>query len=252
MRPEFSPVFSAPMAARLAARAELVYDPPEEISRHVPRVIWLDVDGTQVMIVPPGPGQDWTEVVFRGTQVTSAWAQKAPLEAWRDIRANLQSWKTPWPEGGRVHAGYKEAVDDVADDVIGLLRRYGDAPMVYTGHSLGGVLATLMAARHPPAATYTFGAPSPGNRAFWQGVTTPLHRVVLAGDIAPKYPRPWWGYAQSPEYIHLDAQGRAELREWRWWDAAIVPFTAKGLYAGLRRHAVGGYRRLLELPRDIF
>ena len=39
-------------------------------------------------------------------------------------------------------------------------------PLFYTGHSLGGALATLAASLRPPCAVYTFDAPRMGDAAF--------------------------------------------------------------------------------------
>ena len=68
------------------------------------------------------------------------------------------------------------------------------APIVVTGHSLGGALAVL-AARHlaeeglPVAAVYTFGMPRPGSadwaRDYDQRLGTATYRLVLGEDIVP-------------------------------------------------------------------
>ncbi len=115
-----------------------------------------------------------TLLVFRGTEPSQM----------ADVVADLKTWKTPladrgWPaEWGSAHAGFVEAFESVEPlllQKLGEVAERGDRIWI-TGHSLGGGLATLMAARLlrardegldlELAGLYTFGSPRVGNKAF--------------------------------------------------------------------------------------
>src|SRR5258708_4320788 len=72
-----------------------------------------------------------------------------------------------------------------------------DGQLIFTGHSLGGALAVLAAARAAAArraisAVYTFGMPRTGNAAFADDYNRRLgdrtYRLVYGSDIVPTVP----------------------------------------------------------------
>lgn len=118
-------------------------------------------------------------LVFRGTHDL------------RDWLSNLNALPVDWPDGGRVHRGFVEALDQVWESVVVALKETASnaGSILYTGHSLGGALAILAAARRPPSALYTYGAPRVGDTAF--GLTlqqVPFHRLVNDRDLVPSLP----------------------------------------------------------------
>src|SRR5580704_14872808 len=75
---------------------------------------------------------------------------------------------------GRVHLGFSSVLRRSWNKVENILQEVPDKPLFLTGHSMGGALAVLTACRlekmgRPPMATYTFGAPRVGDRAFCAG-----------------------------------------------------------------------------------
>ena len=66
---------------------------------------------------------------------------------------------------GRVHCGFQEAVDAVAEPLVGILKQQVLKPLFITGHSLGAAMAFLFAARllrtktYTVRGLYTFGSP---------------------------------------------------------------------------------------------
>jgi lipase len=56
-----------------------------------------------------------------------------------DLRGRGRSNRLPGPYGMAAHA----------DDCAGVIRGAGDRPLVVVGHSMGGFVATVLAARHP-------------------------------------------------------------------------------------------------------
>jgi hypothetical protein len=119
-------------------------------------------------------------LVFRGTV--------GSLEAWLP---NFYSRPAPWaapPHRGHVHRGFQLCFEEIwplLEPALAVLKR----PLFYTGHSLGGALAVLTAARKPPMAAYTFGAPRIGDRAFVDQLQDrAIYRVYTARDIVPTMP----------------------------------------------------------------
>ncbi len=176
-------------------------------------------------------------LVFRGTQVTEQWS-------WTDIKTNLQRGKVQWLTGGKVHRGYGAALISVWHEISDNLN---GSPLTITGHSLGGVLATL-ASTLTDAPAITFGAPAVGDGAFADRLKA-VTRVVRDGDIAPKYPRWWRGYRHGGDYVQINRDGELVSRDWNTWsDSLILPFTSEGVIAGVRRHSIKRYEDLLASP----
>ena len=94
---------------------------------------------------------------------------------------------------GRVHHGFSSALRRTWPKVAGVLDAAHGKPLFLTGHSMGGALAVLTAARlaradRPPIATYTFGAPRVGDATFCAGYALPTYRVVNRLDFVPEMP----------------------------------------------------------------
>lgn len=120
-----------------------------------------------------------------------------------DLRKDLDAKLVP-AEHGRVHRGFRDALELVWDTLEP--RLCGRAPLL-AGHSLGGALAVLAAARLPRVrAVYTFGAPRVGDAAFRDALDLPLHRVVNNNDLVPRLPP--LPYRHAGALWYLDAGGR--------------------------------------------
>lgn len=131
-------------------------------------------------------------LVFRGTS--------GRLTNWL---TNLDLIMRPWPTGGKVHRGFKSSFMALWDAVDAALRRV-EKPLFYTGHSLGGALATLAASLHPPQAVYTFGAPRIGDAAFAASLSgVPIFNVSNPRDIVPELPPSgrWWRFTHAGTMI---------------------------------------------------
>lgn len=194
----------------------------------------FDEGSTQASLVT---GEGFAVLVFRGTQGLRDW--------WTNLRIGTRTW----PPGGKVHEGFLRALHKVrkpiADALVGI-----DTPIFVTGHSLGGALATLSASLQPFAACYTFGAPRVGDRAFYDSLQCPLHRVVNDRDLVPALPPERLGYAHGGELHHIRADGslvqnpteqeieaaRSSLDDRRWFEP----------HEALTDHAPTNYSALLE------
>ena len=224
------------LAAILARYSELAYQQPEAVAAALPdaKVTFVDRDDSQAYIIETDAH---TAVAFRGTQVFSGLSVA-------DIASNLWIRRKPWPPG-KVHRGYREAILDIAHE-INVVLHAPKRPIYFTGHSMGGALATLASTLSTgPTAAYTFGAPRVGNRAFVAALRN-LYRFVHADDIAPKYPLPI-GYLHGGEAWHLTEDG-ALIKGGSVFDQLIIPFTGKGIAKGVLDHRVGMYARKLARP----
>lgn len=115
---------------------------------------------------------------------------------------SLQNWLTNITVaqrpayGGLVHTGFADAMDQLWRTIEPLLQdqQAGTEKDLYiTGHSLGGALAVLAAARLQQAGTpidavYTYGAPRVGNLDFYLNYQPLTYRVVNNNDIVPHVP----------------------------------------------------------------
>jgi predicted lipase len=95
------------------------------------------------------------------------------------------------------------------------LTKHPNAPIYFTGHSLGGALASLAAAefakKYKLAPVYTFGKPRVGNKKYaeWFNSILTGYRVVHYHDAAPATP-PRKNFIKSL-FSHYNAARRHEL-----------------------------------------
>jgi len=126
-------------------------------------------------------------VAFRGTD--------------KDDRRNLDTDLDALPEsrnGYDVHRGFSRALNQVWDTEVApalaaFLGLHPDAPVYFTGHSLGAALATISVTRFRGAncALYTVGSPRVGDDRFVRAVlqkTRKVFRFVNCQDIVTQIP----------------------------------------------------------------
>lgn len=211
---------------------------------------WIDqrLPSTQVWI---GRGP-LTVVAFRGTDdapdwVTDAWAAK----------------KCPaWLPGVQVHRGFLhalEAVDEQVDAVVGF------DPVWVCGHSLGGALATLYAARRVAmgltvAGVVTIGQPRVASADFtrlYQSRLGSRHiRVQNLGDPVPRVPPSAMKWEHVGTRWMLDPHGqRVNDAGWftqfvdRWFGGDKTASARQAATEMLGEHACSEYQRRLALTQ---
>ena len=132
--------------------------------------------------------------------------------AFRGTEKKVSDWLTdvkavPKVEGDtKIHSGFHQALMEETDATgKTALQRVKDIldspeakdgngeplPIFITGHSLGGALALLttrQTASNVNGACYTFGGPRVANYEYFQGIKTPVFRVVNSSDIVPRVP----------------------------------------------------------------
>lgn len=169
-----------------------------------------------------------TYVVFRGTE-------SKLIDVVTDLKARQVHWKEA--EGVLVHVGFKTAYDLIRPRLSQLLAgRKGK--VVFTGHSLGGALATLGAADFADTthALVTFGSPRIGNAAFaglFKDVR--IHRYVQCTDVVTRVPPEKLTAAHAGELLDplLGSGCLSGLRN--WW----ISLLAGSLFGNIEFKHVG-------------
>lgn len=143
-------------------------------------------------------------VVCRGTQPTH----------FEDIVADIKFALVPSSTGiGKVHAGFKQSVNNIWGDLGTLLLKYSTGRRVWTtGHSLGAAMATIISIRcHrfkqlPSPVLYTFGSPRVGDKDYVESLNSlniEHHRWVNNADIVTRNPIfPYWHHGTLFYFDH--------------------------------------------------
>ncbi|MEQ1533939.1 MAG: lipase family protein [Sideroxydans sp.] len=204
--PAFEPYavgYSSSNALWLAELSRLVYRHDKEESNYPPfptQTAFLESvgcarrqffhsrqTGAQALLLEFNCIQPFAVLVFRGTEA----------DAFNDIITDLKIGEVGLPNGKiETHLGFNKALDSIWPEIKAALQHI-DAALYFTGHSLGGALATLAAARHRPSALYTFGSPRVGDIDFvrsLQPMEEIIHRVVNPKDIVTTLPPEILGY----------------------------------------------------------
>jgi pimeloyl-ACP methyl ester carboxylesterase len=184
---------------------------------------------------------------------------------------------------GRVHHGFSTALKHTWAKVERLVEAIEGKPLFLTGHSMGGALAVLAACRLaklglPPVATYTFGSPRVGDRAFCAGYRLPTYRVVNGLDLVPEMPlasmkrllpaqirfrnpklalglkrraRRVPCYSHVRRFVYIDRDGEvtldADVEPWHAHAVArAIATRGKSFLEGLTDHLISNYIRRLE------
>jgi predicted lipase len=130
-------------------------------------------------------------VAFRGSEI---WKNREDFDlnaVVADLKTNIDIRLINWEPGGKVHRGFKKALDEVWLDLLPHIRKlHGKGCKIWTtGHSLGAALATLFADRYGHIqGVYTFGSPRVGNGDFKDQVNARIYRIVNNNDIVPRVP----------------------------------------------------------------
>ncbi len=140
---------------------------------------------------------------------TNSWLSLLSVEQTKtmtDLADDINALKTPWERGGQVHAGFAGALAYVRPRLEQALKTI-PCRMLFTGHSLGAALATLLASVKAPNALDTFAQPLVGDSGFvaiLNGVN--CFRYVDCCDIVTRIPPEELGYQHvgEPYYIAQD------------------------------------------------
>lgn len=162
----------------------------------------IEADGLECYVAS---ADQFVIVAFRGTEP----------DDWRDLLDNVQAILIPWDRPGtNVHSGFKQSLERVWRRLEGRLDALSASRRVwFTGHSLGGALATLAADRFSKSAGIcTIGSPRVGDSAFARGFDARFRshalRYVNDADIVTHVPPPvLLPYKHVGGLRHIDPDG---------------------------------------------
>jgi len=162
-------------------------------------VIHFSGESTQCYVAS---NNDFLILVFRGTEI---WARQGETNLLKiievifsDVIKDINIKLDNWGHGGKVHGGFKKALDEVWEGERGLFnylkkKAKNGLTLWFTGHSLGAALATLAWKRYSRhgkvQGLYTFGSPRVGDRDFGIGFQE-TYRFVNNKDIVTMVPPP--------------------------------------------------------------
>lgn len=224
-----------------------------------------------------GTGKKWfedgsTQVVFARHKVEPiviiAFRGTEPREM-VDVRLDLKVWRTGleghgWPAGwGGVHSGFYDGFAEVEPLLVAKLRELSGtgARIWVTGHSLGGALATITAARILRAidegadlrlgGLVTFGSPRVGDHAFASALSSrarergvPIVRVRNENDAVTAIPSEVLGFEHVGRLVHLheDRLDLVAAPDAAYGPLSIADHSSSGFVNG--KPQTGYYRRL--------
>jgi triacylglycerol lipase len=247
------PGYSPRIALWLLQVAHLTYQTPAEIIAKTqawgfPYAHFFDQGDTQACLI----GHDQLLIlVFRGTDTTSAsdWLTNAKLPL---VEALVEGG------GGKVHQGFQAGLAQIWEPLLARLSAFrSHQPLLLTGHSLGGALATLaaaelLAAGQPIDGLYTFGAPRVGDPAFTACFNAELQhctfRLVNHQDWVPHLPPSACGYAHVGQSIYFDETGACSSTESSWLEGVedLAEVLLQPLTAPFQAHDLVAYRACLQ------
>lgn len=190
-------------------------------------------------------------VAFRGT------------ESRKDVIVDLNRKRTPMTCGslnfGTVHSGFKWTFDSVWEEIEEFVAKRGldrHRRVWVTGHSLGGALATLAAAKighlngqDTIGGLYTFGQPRVGDHAFKAAAINAIgahkiFRVYRNADPVPMVPRWRYKHVSGTHRCYISRSGKfhlggGPLRKWgerlvTWGGLAYKVTTLRGRFSDLK------------------
>jgi triacylglycerol lipase len=172
-------------------------------------------------------------VAFRGTEIRKRSGRTDYRNIVADVKTDADLRLVASWQGGKVHQGFKQALDEVWEG--GGLRDYiagkdnGSRTIWFTGHSLGAALATLAADRYGNVqGLYTFGSPRVGDTDFKNDFHISTYRFVNNNDIVARVPPPGL-YCHVGELKYIDSRGRIHDNP-GLWERTVDSIVGDALY----------------------
>ncbi|MEZ4752070.1 MAG: lipase family protein [Bdellovibrionota bacterium] len=212
-------------------------------------------------------------VVFRGSDERDDWfdnfnafylGQKKPAQQGFG-RPNLMKKPkqntVPSPNSRHdLHAGFYEQFSKAHDQVLEKLKGTESGKVWFTGHSLGGALATIFARDFHAAhgfkniGLYTFGAPRPGNQKlanYFNENTIPTYRVEFGHDPVPTLPDARFRPVGELVHISEDSAGKCSISDENRLQVFMRTVTSyTGLAINHHDHGMDNYLNCLrQIPR---
>ena len=175
-------------------------------------------------------GDGFSILAFRGSDHTELddWIGNADFDLTFDAHIR----------GGQVHSGFQRGAAAIWEEIEQLLTRHQvpENKLFLTGHSLGGALAILTAARFAStsrateiSAIFTFGQPRAGDREFARHFDREFKdrtfRYVNRYDLITRLPPRLLGYDHAGQLRYIDENGvlHENLSLWKQLLMALDP-----------------------------
>lgn len=205
---------------------------------------FLDHQGAQCHIF----GSDEELILaFRGTE------RGKDGDFWASL--NLRKHKLPSNFIGKIHKGYYREYLALHET---LLQKFSESSFItedllqnrkvyFTGHSLGGALATIAHRDLYPGTgneLITFGSPRVGDKNFARDdIGVPHRRVVNSNDTICYLPPSFIGFAHHGQKIYLNRDSEIEINP---TFRRVFMDGVRGLFNGLKDHEMARYVDELE------
>lgn len=242
-------------AYMMARFADAAYGEPDEVAQSVHTLAVDHFDGLPFSVrsfdIPDTGTQcfiaasaDFAVVSFRGTEPSRLQDLLTDANFVRVAGGPYGSKRS------RVHRGFWKALYSVVHDEQGFLDFLHDAtsqgqPLFITGHSMGGALATLLAAylsngHWPQMTVYTFGSPRCGNSGFatlFDQLVKHCWRYVHDNDLYSRFPWQFGRFRHVGQLCYLASDGVLQVDPPFWnfyWDryrslfGGLILFVADG------------------------
>lgn len=214
-------------------------------------IIGFDKNSAQAMTVEH---EKYIAVVFRGTN------------EWEDWLDNINVIPTDRLFGS-FHRGFYQSVMDLwakIEKSVKKFRATKKRPVWFTGHSLGGAMATIAAAIYvyedrPFSGVYTFGQPRCMNREaariFNMETKERFFRFQNNNDIVTRIPARAMGYSHVGNCIYISQEGELCGSPGFWFkfldavDGALEAFGEKGI-DGIEDHDMSKYLTAIKEWKD--
>ncbi|TDF37539.1 lipase family protein [Alteromonadaceae bacterium M269] len=210
-------------------------------------VFGVDKNSAQAALIEH---QDYLCMAFRGTNELADWLD------------NINAFSTS-QLFGEFHRGFWQSVEDVWKplyDKLGELQKQRKRPLFLTGHSLGGAMATIAAAKlihedKPFTSVYTFGQPRALTRKtaqiFNMECKDRLFRFHNNNDIVTRVPARVMGYSHIGSYLYISEEKDITQEAGFWFrfvdcfDGALSALKEKGIDA-IEDHDMSKYLEAIE------
>jgi len=164
---------------------------------------------------------DFLILAFRGTECRRKPDHTDYHNVIVDLRLDLDFPPVDSGYGGKVHEGFKDALDEVWKNLHNHLNEWKElhknGTIWFTGHSLGAALATLAAQRYDKVdGLYTYGSPRVGDLEFKNSLQVKNYRFVNNNDVVPKVPPPPL-YQHVGDLKYIDHNGLVN-EDIKWWE----------------------------------
>ncbi len=191
--------------------------------------------------------QDYLCMVFRGTNELADWLD------------NINAFRTR-VLFGEIHRGFWNSVEDVWDvihDAYVRLREESKRPLFFTGHSLGGAMATVAAARFlhqdlPFTSVYTYGEPRAlgreASRIYNAEAGRRHYRFQNNEDIVTRVPSRLMGYSHVGTCLYIDSDQQIHDDPGFWYrfldvfDGSLEALRGQGHVGAVTDHAMDLYQ----------